>query len=164
MIEFYNSYIHPSSPTRAKLSVYLLAQATSDVSTKQISELVKALDLGSEKLRSQAATDLQARLSAAEHDRDQEVAGLRDYLLHDLKVAEGKIDAAVEAWGKISRNGGQGVNGVGGSDKDATPPTGNGTEPVVVEDVRAFKASLQVSAGARPVRDLSEFEELDSKL
>lgn len=37
-------------------------------------------------------------------------------------------------------------------------------EAVVIEDVRDFKARLAVSAGARAVKDLTEFEDLDSKL
>ncbi|RYP69252.1 hypothetical protein DL771_006220 [Monosporascus sp. 5C6A] len=45
---------------------------------------------------------------------------------------------------------------------DAVPT--NGTTPVIVKDVRDFKASLVASAGARPIRDLSEFEEIDPKL
>jgi insulysin len=40
----------------------------------------------------------------------------------------------------------------------------NGTKPFVITDVREFKSKLQVSAGPQAVRDLSEFEELDSKL
>ena len=35
---------------------------------------------------------------------------------------------------------------------------------VVIEDVKAFKASMPLSAGVRPVKDLSEFEELGAKL
>jgi len=34
----------------------------------------------------------------------------------------------------------------------------------VIDNVREFKSMLAVSAGPRPVRDLSEFEDLDSKL
>jgi len=41
---------------------------------------------------------------------------------------------------------------------------GNGIERVVITDVRKFKAGLLVSAGPRPVKDISEFEELDAKL
>lgn len=40
----------------------------------------------------------------------------------------------------------------------------NGTVPIAISDVRAFKASLQVSAGPVAVKDLSEFEDLDAKL
>lgn len=42
--------------------------------------------------------------------------------------------------------------------------TTNGTAPVAITDVRDFKASLVASPGACPVRNLSEFEEIDSKL
>lgn len=41
---------------------------------------------------------------------------------------------------------------------------GNGTTPYVITDVRQFKSMMQVSAGPQPVKLISEFEELDSKL
>lgn len=162
MIAFFNQYIHPNSPSRAKLAVYLEAQAKSDVSTKEISELIKTLDLEST-ASAKAAADLQARLTAADHDAAKEVAGLRDYLLHDLKVPEGKIDVAAEAWKKIHAE-----HGPAGKEalvkEDAQPPSANGTKPVFVDDVRAFRASLPASSGPRSVRDLSEYEDLDAKL
>lgn len=159
MIEFFNQYIHPNSPSRAKLAVYLEAQAKSDVSTKEISELIKALDIDAA-AASRAATELQARLSAAGHDVEKEVADLRDYLFHDLKVPEGKIDVAADAWKKIHAKHGPGNDVV----KNAEPPSANGTTPVFIDDVRTFRASLPASNGARPLRDLSEYEDLDAKL
>ncbi|KAF3769957.1 hypothetical protein M406DRAFT_248220 [Cryphonectria parasitica EP155] len=160
MVDFFDHYISPTSPARAKLSVWMVAQATSDVSTKQISELVKTLDLDSSERESQAATDLQARLSAAGHDEEKEVEGLKEYLLHDLKVAEAKIDAAVEVWRKLSPT----ADGVQGAHEEHNPPSLNGTTISFIEDPRDFKARLPVSAGARPVKDLTEYEELDPKL
>lgn len=41
---------------------------------------------------------------------------------------------------------------------------GKGGEAVVIEDVRAYKAGLTASAGARPARDVTEYEEIDAKL
>lgn len=38
------------------------------------------------------------------------------------------------------------------------------SKTVVIEDIKAWKASMPLSAGARPVRDLSEFEEVGPKL
>jgi insulysin len=149
MIEFFNKYIHPSSPHRAKLSVYLEAQAKSDVSTREISELIKTLELDDE-TSAQAATVLQARLTAAGPDVEKEVSGLRDYLLHELKVPEGKIDVA---------------HGPGNDvDRYTEPPSANGTKPVIIKDVRSFRASLPASSGPRPSRDLSEYEDLEAKL
>ncbi len=159
MVEFYNHFIHPSSKARAKLAIYLGAKAKSDVSTKQISELIKTLDLDTDSAN-RAATDLQARLTAADHDVVKEVEGLKAYLLHDLKVPETKLDSAAEAWKKIHTSSGK-TNGV---HEDATPPTKNGIEPMLIEDIRNFKASLVASPGARSSVDLSEYEELDWKL
>jgi insulysin len=41
---------------------------------------------------------------------------------------------------------------------------GNGTTPYIITDVREFKSKLQVSAGPQPVKHISEFEDLGSKL
>ena len=162
MIEFLNHYIHPDSPSRAKIAIHLVAQATSDVSTKQISELVKTLDLDPAAL-AQAATDLQARLSAAGHDEAEEISGLRDYLVRELGVAQDKIDDAVEAWRGLHEQASRAKDGGEGTGS-RTPPSTNGTVPFVIENVRDFKSRLLVSAGARPVKDLSEFEDLEPKL
>jgi len=43
-------------------------------------------------------------------------------------------------------------------------PEGNGTTPIIIEDVRAFKSRMTVSQGPQPVKIISEFEELDAKL
>jgi insulysin len=164
MTDFYEHYLLPSSQKRAKLSVHLIAQATSDVSTKQISELVKTLILSPE-LAAQAATDLQARLSSASHDEEKELAGMKDYLLHDLKVAEDKIDAAVAAWHRISKsNGAANHKLANGTEKAEQSWYESKSRPVIIEDVRTFKSGLQATAGALPVRDLSEYEDLDPKL
>jgi insulysin len=45
-----------------------------------------------------------------------------------------------------------------------TPPISNGTKPVLITSVRDFKARMAATAGPHAVHDLSEFEELDSKL
>jgi len=159
MVAFFDKYIHPRSPTRAKLSIHLVAQAKSDVSTRQISELIKTLDLEEEPAR-QAATDLQARLTLAHHDEQQELDELRTYLLKDLRVAENKIDAAVDAWKVLSKD--HRSNGLAASPGE--DEISNGTIPVPIKDVRDFKCSLSVTAGPRPATDLSKYEDLDSKL
>ncbi|KAK4190445.1 UCH-domain-containing protein [Podospora australis] len=151
VIKFFNHYIKPSSPSRAKIAIYLEARAKSDVTTKQITQLIKTLEIDEES-SAQAATDLQSRLSAAGHDEEKEVEGLRDYLLHTLKVAEGKIEVAVEAWRKLHAEHGPG-NGVV---EDADPPSSNGTTPTLIEDVRNFKAGQATTKGPSPEKDLSD--------
>lgn len=49
-------------------------------------------------------------------------------------------------------------------EEEPTTPISNGTEPILITSVRDFKAGLATTAGARPIHDLTEFEELDSKL
>ncbi|KAI0128922.1 peptidase M16 inactive domain-containing protein [Xylariales sp. AK1849] len=90
LIEFYSTYILPTSPVRAKLAVYLVAQGVSE--------------------------------KTADNDKDAPTGG----------------------------------------ETEKVPL--NDTEPYVIENVRDFKARLVASAGARPIRELSEFEDLDSKL
>lgn len=88
MIEFYSTYIRPTSPVRSKLVVQLIAQSISS-----------------------------------------------------------KAKEAEES-----------------SNGDATTIYSNGTEPLLIQSVRNYKARLSVTAGARPIRDLTDFEEIDSKL
>jgi insulysin len=47
-----------------------------------------------------------------------------------------------------------------GASRPRTPVS----EPYLIENIRDFRSRLAVSAGPQPVKDLSEFEELDSKL
>ena len=74
------------------------------------------------------------------------------------------------------------TNGTTKEEDSISAPNTNGTEtnghahvngsaegkktkkPVLIEDVPAFKASMSLSAIARPVKDISEFEELEPKL
>ena len=47
---------------------------------------------------------------------------------------------------------------------ETAPVKGNGKELVIIENVRDYKAGLVASVGARPTKQLSEFEDSDSKL
>lgn len=61
-------------------------------------------------------------------------------------------ETEVEGEGEVHMNG------------DAQQPLRGQSEVVIIEDVKAFKASMPLSAGARPVKELVEFEELEPKL
>lgn len=53
----------------------------------------------------------------------------------------------------------------GGSVAETNGDTEEGkAEATVIEDVRSYKAGLAASAGARPARDVTEYEEVDAKL
>jgi insulysin len=108
MIQFFNHFIHPTSPARSKLAVHLNAQTPS--ANGDSSTVTAVVEKGMKAL------------------------GLKEK--HSVE------------------------------DGEAVPvkAEGNGTTPYTITDVREFKSKLQVSAGPQPVKDISEFEELDSKL
>jgi insulysin len=107
MIEFYQQYIHPSSPARAKLAIHMAAQSPSS-DTSAVEEVVS---------------------------KGMKVLGLNK----DHKDEEDGEAVSVNT-------------------------EGNGTTPYIITDVREFKSMLQVSAGPQPVKHISEFEDLESKL
>lgn len=50
-------------------------------------------------------------------------------------------------------------------DNSATDPADEKSQNIyIIEDVRDYKSRLAVTAGPRPMRDLSEFEDIDAKL
>jgi insulysin len=106
ILEFFNQYIHPSSSSRAKLSIHLIAQAFTGAS------------------------------AAAE----------------DSAAAEENPDASA-----LRKN--QDVVAVNGYE----PSVSRAKIPVKIENVKQWKASLQLSAVATPVKALIEFEEFGSK-
>jgi insulysin len=106
MIEFYQQFIHPTSPARSKLAIHLAAQSHSDTSV------------------------------------------VKEIVTKGLKVLSLNKDHKDEEDGEVVS-----VNA-----------EGNGTKPYIITDVREFKSLLQVSAGPQPVKHISEFEDLDSKL
>lgn len=58
----------------------------------------------------------------------------------------------------LETNGDIAING----SKDGEPSQASKT--IVIEDVKAFKASMPLSAGPTPVKHLSEFEDIEPKL
>ncbi|KAJ9639866.1 metalloprotease [Coniosporium tulheliwenetii] len=183
LVAFYNHYIHPSSPARAKLSVHMLAQSSpSDIAAKITPEeqSSKIQTLVTQLLNSQGiATDaekLTARLKDVKvSDVDAVVKAITAHLVEDQKIEHAKAAEIVKQGQSVitivlPSVGIEAVPQTDGASSDSSNNTGskevdgNGTEPVEITDVHAFKASLSVSAGARPVRDLSEFEDLESKL
>lgn len=149
MIEFFGRYIKPGSPTRAKLSIHLVAQASA-----QLGETMQDL-LSSLGLEKSQETKVKAALLGPELRGDTE--NLQRRLTDELGLSRDKAAALVaaakqpEAEPKLN-----GLRGENGSVEER--------EPVIITDIRDFRASLQATPGARPVKDLSEYEDLDAKL
>jgi insulysin len=75
-------------------------------------------------------------------------------VLDEAKAALGLADVGKVAEPEVLENG----------DVEAVVKGGNGTTPVLIKDVHAWKTGLQMSTGVRPVRDLAEFVEDAAKL
>jgi insulysin len=165
ILKFFDAYISPTSSTRAKLSVQLHAQNTAS----------SIIENASPEEQSTILTTALTKLFAAHNiDTDTEALGKRlrgrrlslsdpapmaeavtTYLTEDAKVEGEKAREVVQ----------QGLVALGGAtSKEEKKEVAGGREPVVIEDVHAWKASLVVDAGAQAVRPLSDFEDIESKL
>lgn len=148
MIEFFDTYIKPGSPTRAKLSVHLVAQASAE-SDEKMTDLLKSLSLDK-------ATETKVRASLLRPEMRDDKESLQLYL-KTLDLADDKVAAVVAAAEDPAT--GPKVNGTSSEEKPQAGP-----EPEIITDIRTFRASLQATPGARPTKDLSAYEDLDAKL
>jgi insulysin len=149
MVEFFQTYIKPGSATRAKLSVHLVAQGSA-ASDEKMTELLKSLNL-------EKATETKVKASLLRPEMRNDAESLQLYLKTELNLADDKV-AAVVAAARDPETGPK-VNGVSEDTKTAT-----GSKPVLITDIRSFRASLQATSGAKSKTDLSEYEDLDAKL
>ncbi|KAG6018861.1 hypothetical protein E4U41_003534 [Claviceps citrina] len=142
MVEFFNTYFSPSSPTRARISVHLRARGAGELDTK-IVHLLK-----------------ESGLNDVPQEKRQSVELLRGYLESENLLVPDKLGDVVDAITKLGLS--QAPIG------EAAEGMANGSSAVDtaqdITDVRQYKASLPVSSGARPVKQISEFEESDAKL
>lgn len=142
MQELYNTYFNPASDRRARISVHLHARGAVELDTK-IVDLLQKLDLNEVPV-----------------DKRQSLDQLEGYLKDEQKLSADKTTTLISEAKEL---------GLKQAAPDAEPPaTTNGVSAVEsaveITDVRLYKASLQASVGARPVKDLSEYEETDAKL
>ena len=107
-------------------------------------------------------------------NQDAIVAAFAAYVQHDAGMPEQVVAGAIEQ-GKpllarvLASMGAGAVEGdaegkSAGAEDGESGEGGQKAQAVVIKDVRAFKASLPLTAGAAPVCELSVFEELGSKL
>ena len=180
LVSFFSHYIDPSSTARAKISIHMLAKASLDdvaqkTSPKEQQDAISSL-MG-QFLEAQEITvevdKLSARLENAkisEGDVPSIIGSMEEYMKEDAGVADEKVKEVTQqvtevmpavlpqlgikvATPEVVENG----------DVDRQPEAA-GEEPVIIEDVRDWKASLNLSTGATPISDLSRYEELEPKL
>ena len=177
MLDFYNAHFAPTSPTRSKVAVHMVAQASAEDIAKTMDPAEQRTKLAETLARVLAQLGMQAdpaalsskleNVDVAGGDVDGIVNAVGAFLKEDAGNDAEKVDAALgQAPAVLSQILPQlGIKAKGTEEvvmKEDAPKTGS--EQVLIEDVKAWKAGLPLSAGPRAVKGLSEFEELESKL
>jgi insulysin len=170
MKEFFMHYISPSSPHRAKLSVHLIAQKqakepTLEEKKTQMSSIIAAIF----KAESITPNDdaLKSRIDAITSNADIPSA-ISAHLKEDLGLSAEQVDKVADEATAAMGLADAGLSGeVVNADEKMTVTgvqAGSAKEPVLITDVHAWKAGLQMSTGVRPIRNLEEFMEGAPKL
>ena len=178
--EFFATYISPESSNRAKLSVHLVAQTDSKVPemnpeerkahyVELLGQYLGSLDVSVNKPKlKEAFTKTDVGDSAAvlhgvrsyvgsslPEPQVDHILAQTDTMLPQLMVAL-KIKAPAD---DLVTNG-EATNG----ERNLEELASKIPAPVVIEDVRTWKAGLRVSEAPVPVTDLKDFEEVEAKL
>ena len=179
IINFYDEFIDPRSQQRAKLSVHLLAKATpeelagkmssdeqrealaqmagqmfqqmeAEVSIESITKRLETLDLQGPNVANTISDVLAQSL--------KEDAGLENEELEEVKAQVKEAMAQVLPSLGIQAQKPEQIDGVKNDIIKGVKPATR------IEDIHKWKASMQLSTGAKPMKDLSEFEDLEPKL
>lgn len=177
ILDFYRTYIHPSSPRRAKAAVHLVAQAsTADLaaklssaeqSQKLVTTLTDTLTQMGIPVDGAVLEERFSKLNIADGDVDAMVKTLTGYISEVAQVAEEQL-AQLGEQGRLLL--GQILPSLGievpkaDAAVSSAPAKIETKEAVRIEDVKAWKTRMPVSAGATPVKPLKDFEELEPKL
>jgi insulysin len=166
---FYAHYISTSSSQRAKISVHLQAQSkpaeTSLDDKKKAAMTAMGVILSQHKIT--ASTEaLQSPINAATSPSEIPTAistFLSDVLKLDAPIAAKLLDESKAALG-LADAGLPAEPQVLDDKKSYAESAAGAAQPVLIKDVHAWRASMQVSAGVRPVRSLDEFVDVSEKL
>jgi len=180
MVDFFKHYIHPTSPSRAKLSIHMIAQSSPKVMAsnlspteqkeKVISTIGKFLTAMGVSVDMGTMNKYLASVDIAGGDQAGIIEAVATFLQEDVGLSEDDTNEVLEQGqqllGTVLPGLGievkQSVDGVDGvQELPEAPPVKKTT---YIENVRDYKAGLQLTAGRRPVVDLSEFEEPEPKL
>ncbi|KAF2203788.1 hypothetical protein GQ43DRAFT_389257 [Delitschia confertaspora ATCC 74209] len=177
LVEFYDRYISPISPKRAKLAVHLVAQSKPKILSPE-EQRAEALSLATS-LLAEHKVDAQlekisSRLNALTLEpsvkhTDSVLSAIAAHLSEDLSLAsetkDNILEEAKEALGlAVVGPAGQTPEVFTKGDGVDVVRVGNGTTPVYIKDVHDWKAGLELSKGVKPVRDLEGFVEGGAKL
>lgn len=177
LVDFFKYYIHPTSPHRAKLAVHMVAQSSPKTLKGTMSDSEqkeKVISLLSKYLTSLGVAVDEEKLAARfEHvdvsggDQVGMLTAIGKYLTQDAQLPPEQsklvIQQGQQLMSTILPSLGIEVQPVtdGEEDLPAAPPV---KKTIFISNVHEYKASLEVSAGPRPVTDLSEYEDFEPKL
>ena len=142
MCQFYKRYFNPSSSHRARLAVYLYARKAGELDQKII-DLVQKSELGEVPTEQRQSLDL-----------------LEIHLKSQTSLSGDQITSIMEEAKQL------GLKPMAEENESDAAKVGASTikSATIITDVRKYKAGLLVNSGPTPVKDLSEFEEVDAKL
>lgn len=176
MIEFFNHYVDPTSPQRAKLSIHLVAQSSpkdlapdlkpdeqKQTFIQATGEYLTMTGLGIDMDKFSARFE---KVDVAGGDQDGIANAILAHLREDVHASPEQIQMietqGPELLSTLLPNLGIELKHV---DKgEDLPPAPQVKATTYINNVHDFKASLTVTAGARPVTDILEFEEIEPKL
>ncbi|CUS07597.1 unnamed protein product [Tuber aestivum] len=165
MLDFYNKFIDPESHTRSKASVHMHAAAVAEAPKPADKEAIVGKICEYISTRSGVETDpavFSKALSAADLTKPESAMNrFLECLTQDLKIPP-------ETAQSIAQEGATILATLLPSLTKANPLPQEegeiGDQGEVIEDICAFKARLQLTKGATPVKPLVEFEESSVKL
>lgn len=170
------------------MSVHLIAQAssadlaantsTSEKEAKLVDTIAQMLEqLGLENVDSEDLKKRLQKVDVGSGDVGEIVKATSGYMKEGLGMAAERVEELMEhgkvALGHVLPSLGIISPGASEANGDVTRVDGETgvdgvvkgkSKPVVIEDVKAFKASLPLMPGPRAAKDLSEFEELGPRL
>lgn len=141
MVNFFQKYFDPKSTDRARISIHLHARGALELDEK-LAKLLAKLDLEVPAESRQSLDLLEANLRSNGGLSDDQVS---------TAVTQAKelgLKQAPEGFSSETSKGGNAVI----------------DNAVEITDVRHYKASLLASSGARPIKEVSEYEDVDAKL
>ena len=177
MLQFFHYYVHPLSPTRAKLSIHMIAQASpkavgGSMSGEEKSEKVLAL-LGKFLTVTGVEADMEklqhhfANVEVAKGNLKAIVGAVTTYL-KEIGIAEDKATQILEQGQQLLTTALPGlgieIQPVVEDGAEKLPPAPIVKSTTYITNVHDLKASLMATAGPTPMTDLSEFEDIESKL
>ena len=177
MLTFFAHYIDPTSSHRAKLSVHLIAQyspqkamgtmSTLEQREKVINLLTKYLTSSGIEVDAALFAQRFANVDVVGGDQTSIVDAVQKYLSKDAQVSAEQSEQVLAQGQQLL---GMALPSLGievrpsAEDTRDLPQAPEVKQTTYIQDVREYKASLQVSAAPRPIVDLNEFEDFEPKL